>query len=191
VGLVKPDQGHVRLGEADVTRVPIHQRARAGIGYLPQEASVFRRMSVEENIRVVLQMNGVTGKAQKEQVEHLIEEFNLGHVRHQLTVTLSGGERRRVEIARCMALRPMFLLLDEPFTGVDPIEVNAIQRMVHELKQRDMGILITDHNVTATLAATDRTYIVKQGKVMVHGTPEEITSNPIARKEYLGENFRL
>jgi len=191
VGLVKPHGGHVWLGERDITRMPMFERARAGIGYLPQEASIFRKFSVEDNLRMVLQMNGLTDQEQSRRVEALIEEFNLSQVRHQVGISLSGGERRRVEIARCMALRPSFLLLDEPFTGVDPIEVNAIQRTVADLKARDMGILITDHNVSATLAATDRAYIVKNGRIMTAGTPEQITIDPVARREYLGENFKL
>jgi lipopolysaccharide export system ATP-binding protein len=191
VGLVRPESGYVWLDDRDVTRVPMYERARAGIGYLPQEPSVFRKLTVEENLRLVLEMNGIRGREQQQRVDRLVEEFNLGHVRHQTGISLSGGERRRVEIARCMALRPAFLLLDEPFTGVDPIEVNAIQTTVADLKSRNIGILITDHNVTATLAATDRAYIVKNGTILTHGTPEQVTADPIARREYLGENFRL
>jgi lipopolysaccharide export system ATP-binding protein len=191
VGLVKPDSGHVWLDDRDLTRVPMFERARAGIGYLAQEASIFRKISVEENLRMVLELSGLSAKEQSRRVDSLIDEFNLSQVRYQPGISLSGGERRRVEIARCMALRPRFILLDEPFTGVDPIEVNAIQRMVADLKARDIGILITDHNVSATLATTDRSYIVKNGSIMLAGTPDAITNDPMARREYLGENFRL
>jgi lipopolysaccharide export system ATP-binding protein len=191
VGLVRPESGYVWLDDRDVTPVPMYRRARSGLGYLPQEASVFRKLTVEENLRLVLQMAGLSQREQEVRVERLIHEFNLGQVRQQPGISLSGGERRRVEIARSMALRPAFILLDEPFTGVDPIEVNAIQTMVFDLKARNIGILITDHNVTATLAATDRAYIVKHGQIMTQGTPEQITNDPVARREYLGESFRL
>jgi lipopolysaccharide export system ATP-binding protein len=191
VGLVRPQSGYVWLDDRDITRQPMYQRARDGIGYLPQEPSIFRKISVEENLLLPLQCSRLTAREQRERVEGLIEEFNLGRVRKQKGFSLSGGERRRVEIARVMALRPAFLLLDEPFTGVDPIEVASIRQTVAHLKSRNIGILITDHNVQATLLSTDRTYIMKRGQIMTHGTPQEIAADPVARQEYLGEDFRL
>ena len=191
VGLVRPNAGRVYLDQRDVTRMPMHQRSRTGIGYLAQEPSVFRKLSVEDNLRLVLQMSGLPAKVQRERIDRLIDECNLNHVRHSKAFVLSGGERRRVELARALATEPAFILLDEPFTGVDPIEVASIQAMVAELKRRNIGVLITDHNVPATLATTDRAYIVKDGKIMTAGTSEEIANDPVARKAYLGENFRL
>lgn len=191
VGLVRPESGYVWLDEREITRMPMYRRARAGIGYLPQEPSIFRRISVEDGLRLVLEFTPQRRRAREARIEALLEEFNLTQVRHQPGYSLSGGERRRAEIARCMALQPAYILLDEPFTGVDPIEVSSITQTVARLKARGIGILITDHNVAATLAATDRAYVVKNGQLLTAGTPHEITRDPIARKEYLGEDFRL
>jgi lipopolysaccharide export system ATP-binding protein len=191
VGLVRPDGGRVLLDGKDVTRLPVYRRARAGIGYLPQEASVFRKLTVEENLRLVLEMTNLSAKDQKARAEQLLEEFNITRIRDNRGQTLSGGERRRVEIARAMATSPAFILLDEPFTGIDPIEIHTIQQMVAQLKQRGVGILITDHTVRETLATTDRAYIVKDGKIMTSGTSDEVARDPIARKYYLGEHFEL
>ncbi len=191
VGLVRPESGYVWLAERVLTRVPMCRRALAGIAYLPQEASIFRKLSVEDNLRLGLQLSGLSSREQRSRVEGLLEEFHLLHVRKQAGYSLSGGERRRVEIARSMSLRPAFVLLDEPFTGVDPLEVESIQQTVAHLKARGIGILITDHNVVATLRTTDRAYIVKNGRIMTAGTPEQIAADPVARREYLGESFRL
>jgi lipopolysaccharide export system ATP-binding protein len=191
VGLLRPESGRVLLGDREVTRKTMPQRARLGIGYLPQEPSVFRRLTVEDNLRMVLEWQPISGTERRGRLEELLLEFNLAHLRWQRGAVLSGGERRRVEIARALAIRPRFLLLDEPFTGVDPIEVHAIQRMVLDLKARGIGILITDHNVRETLATTDRSYIVLDGQVIAAGTTEEIAADPEARKHYLGEQFQL
>jgi lipopolysaccharide export system ATP-binding protein len=191
VGLVKPDRGRVLLNGQEVTRQPMYRRARAGIGYLPQEPSVFRKLTVEENLRLVLQMIGKSPAEQKATVERLMEEFHVAHLRHQIGYQLSGGERRRVEIARALATQPSFILLDEPFTGIDPIEVHTIQQLVAQLKARGIGVLITDHSVRETLATTDRAYIVKDGKIMTAGTSEEIANDSLARKYYLGDHFEM
>jgi lipopolysaccharide export system ATP-binding protein len=191
VGLLKPDGGRVLLGDRDVTRMPFYRRARAGIGYLPQEASVFRRLSVDENLTLVLEMQRISWKERRARRERLLEEFNLTHLRNSPAAVLSGGERRRVEIARALATEPKFILLDEPFTGIDPIEVDSIQEMVLDLKRRNIGILITDHNVRETLATTDRSYIIKSGQIIASGSSEQIAADPLARKHYLGEDFRL
>ena len=191
VGLVKPERGRVMLSGRDVTRLPMYRRARAGVGYLPQEPSVFRKLTVEENLRLVLQMARMPVGEQKVIVEQLLEEFHVGHLRHQIGYQLSGGERRRVEIARALATRPSFILLDEPFTGIDPIEVHTIQQLVAQLKSRGIGVLITDHSVRETLATTDRAYIVKDGKIMTSGTSEEIANDSLARKYYLGDHFEM
>jgi lipopolysaccharide export system ATP-binding protein len=191
VGLVKPDHGRVLLNGQDVTRHPMYRRARAGVGYLPQEPSVFRKLSVEENLRLVLQMVNLSAAEQKARVEQLLREFNVEHLREQTGYQLSGGERRRVEIARALATRPSFILLDEPFTGIDPIEVHTIQQLVAQLKSRGIGVLITDHSVRETLATTDRAYIVKDGKIMTAGTSEEIANDALARKYYLGDHFEM
>jgi lipopolysaccharide export system ATP-binding protein len=191
VGLVRPDRGQVFLNGREVTRQPMYRRARAGVGYLPQEPSVFRKLSVEENLRLVLQMVGLPGAEQKARIEQLLREFNIEHLRHSTGYQLSGGERRRVEIARSLATRPSFILLDEPFTGIDPIEVHTIQQLVAQLKSRGIGVLITDHSVRETLATTDRAYIVKDGKIMTSGTSEEIANDALARKYYLGEHFEM
>lgn len=191
VGLLRPDGGQVWLGDRNVSRASMVTRARAGIGYLPQEPSVFRKLTVAENLQLVLEMRGVGRGERAARIEELLREFNLGHLRDERAAVLSGGERRRVEIARALALRPRFILLDEPFTGVDPIEVHAIQEMVNDLRQRNIGVLITDHNVRETLATTDRSYIIREGRLIASGTSEEIAQDPLARRHYLGEHFRL
>jgi lipopolysaccharide export system ATP-binding protein len=191
VGLVKPDRGRVLLNGQEVTRQPMYRRARAGVGYLPQEPSVFRKLTVEENLRLVLQMIGKSAAEQTAIVEQLLEEFHVSHLRHHIGYQLSGGERRRVEIARALATQPSFILLDEPFTGIDPIEVHTIQQLVAQLKSRGIGVLITDHSVRETLATTDRAYIVKDGKIMTAGTSEEIANDSLARKYYLGDHFEM
>jgi lipopolysaccharide export system ATP-binding protein len=191
VGLLRPDNGKVWLGSKDISRHPMYRRARAGIGYLPQEASVFRKLTVEENIGLVLEMDGLSGKERRRRVDGLLDEFNLEHLRRERTAVLSGGERRRVEIARALATTPLFILLDEPFTGVDPIEVSAVQRIVMDLKRRNIGVLITDHNVRETLATTDRSYIIKEGQIIASGSSDQIADDPMARRYYLGYEFRL
>jgi lipopolysaccharide export system ATP-binding protein len=191
VGLVRPDGGRVLLEGQEITRLPVYRRARAGIGYLPQEASVFRKLSVSDNLRLVLETTSLSAAEQKERAERLMVDFNIAHLRDQKGYLLSGGERRRVEIARALATRPAFILLDEPFTGIDPIEVHTIQQLVAELKARGIGVLITDHNVRETLATTDRAYIVKDGKIMTSGSSAEIAEDPLARQYYLGEHFRM
>lgn len=191
VGLVKSDQGQVLLDGKDVSELPMHERARHGIAYLPQEASVFRRMTVEENIMAVLEMLPIAQSERNQRLQSLIGEFNIGHIAQQKTFTLSGGERRRVEVARALALNPTFLLLDEPFAGIDPIAVGDIQKMIQKLKTRGIGILITDHNVRETLSICDVGYLLSDGKIMEKGTPAEIAASPTAREKYLGENFHF
>jgi lipopolysaccharide export system ATP-binding protein len=191
VGLVRPNSGRVLLADRDITRQPVYRRARAGIGYLPQEASVFRKLTVQDNLRLVLEAANLPRTEQKARTERLLEEFNVAHLRHQKAYLLSGGERRRVEIARALATQPSFILLDEPFTGIDPIEVHTIQQLVAQLKSRGIGVLITDHSVRETLATTDRAYIVKDGKIMTSGTSEELAQDELARKYYLGEHFEM
>ncbi len=190
-GLVKPNEGKVYLGDLDVTDLPMYKRARLGIGYLAQEASVFRTLSVEENIQAVLEMTDLSKAAQKEKGESLLEEFSLTHVRKSLGQVLSGGERRRTEIARALAVDPKFILLDEPFAGVDPIAVEEIQTIVSKLKYRNIGILITDHNVDETLSITDRAYLLFEGKILKAGTPKELADDEQVRRLYLGKNFKL
>ena len=190
-GLVIPNEGHVYLDDEEITDYPVYKRARAGIGYLPQEASVFRKMSVEDNIMSVLEMTSLTHEQQLEQLESLIKEFRLGKVRRNKGDQLSGGERRRTEIARCLAINPKYIMLDEPIAGVDPIAVEDIQHIVWRLKYRNIGILITDHNVQETLSITDRAYLLFEGRILFHGTPEELAVNPVVRKNYLSENFVL
>ena len=190
-GLIVPNAGKIYLDDEDITGLPMFKRARAGIGYLPQEASVFRKMSVEDNIMSVLEMTSLTHEQQLEQLESLIKEFRLGKVRRNKGDQLSGGERRRTEIARCLAINPKFIMLDEPFAGVDPIAVEDIQHIVWRLKYRNIGILITDHNVQETLSITDRAYLLFEGRILFHGTPEELAVNPVVRKNYLSENFVL
>jgi lipopolysaccharide export system ATP-binding protein len=195
VGLVKPDEGSVALETdgiaVDLTAEPMYQRARQGIGYLAQENSIFRKLSVGDNIRLIWEMNGVSRREQERRLPGLLEEFGLEAVVDQRGDSLSGGERRRVEIARAVATDPAFLLLDEPFTGIDPIAVENIQKMITQLKERGLGILITDHQVRETLAIVDRAYILNDGEIVVSGTAEEVMSSPIARQFYLGESFRL
>lgn len=191
VGMVQPNFGKIFLDDLEVTEFPMYKRAEHGVGYLAQEASVFRKLSVEDNIRSVLQFTGKTKKEENEKLESLIEEFSLGHVRKNRGDLLSGGERRRTEIARCLASDPKFILLDEPFAGVDPIAVEDIQSIVAQLKKRNIGILITDHDVQATLAITDKTYLMYEGGILKEGTPQELADDPTVRKVYLGESFIL
>jgi len=190
-GLIVPNGGHIYLGDQEVTDFPVYKRARAGIGYLAQEASVFRKMSVEDNIRSVLEMTGKPRDYQQEKLEELIKEFRLQKVRKNKGDQLSGGERRRTEIARCLAIEPKFIMLDEPFAGVDPIAVEDIQHIVWRLKYRNIGILITDHNVHETLNITDRAYLLFEGRILFKGKPEELAENPIVKEKYLGSNFVL
>ena len=190
-GLVKPNSGTVTLNDVDITDLPMYKRARLGIGYLAQEASIFRSLTVEENILAVLEMTQLKRNEQKEKTEQLLEEFSLTHVRKSKGMVLSGGERRRTEIARCLAVDPKFILLDEPFAGVDPIAVEDIQSIVAKLKFRNIGILITDHNVNETLSITDRAYLLFEGKILKQGTPEELANDPQVRRLYLGQNFEL
>ena len=190
-GLIVPNGGHIYLGDEEVTTYPVYKRARAGIGYLAQEASVFRKMSVEDNILSVLQMTGKPRDYQLEKLESLIKEFRLQKVRKNTGDRLSGGERRRTEIARCLAIEPKFIMLDEPFAGVDPIAVEDIQQIVWQLKYRNIGILITDHNVHETLNITDRAYLLFEGRILFKGTPDELAVNPIVKEKYLGSNFVL
>ena len=191
VGLIKPDEGKVYLNEDDITTMPMYKRAQLGIGYLPQEASVFRKLSVENNILAVLEMTRMSKKAQREKLEALLDEFHLHHVRKNNGDSLSGGERRRTEIARALAVDPKFILLDEPFAGVDPIAVEDIQAVVARLKLKNIGILITDHNVNETLSICDRAYLLIEGKIFKHGTAEELASDEQVRRLYLGKNFEL
>lgn len=191
VGLVKATKGKVSLDKMDITNDAMYRRAQKGIGYLAQEASVFRKLSVEDNIKSVLQFTKLSKAQQQRKTDELIEEFSLEHVRKNRGDLLSGGERRRTEIARCLATEPKFILLDEPFAGVDPIAVEDIQKIVRSLKDKNIGILITDHNVSQTLAITDKTYIMFEGKILKEGTPEELANDKDVRRVYLGENFRF
>jgi lipopolysaccharide export system ATP-binding protein len=192
VGLVPCDAGRIHLGEQDLTFLAVHKRAQLGLGYLPQEASIFRKLSVEDNVLAILEARKDLEQAARERrLEELLEELRIGHVRKTLGMSLSGGERRRVEIARALAAEPRFMLLDEPFAGVDPLSVLDIQRIIRELTSRDIGVLITDHNVRETLGVCSRAYIVNQGTVIAAGTAEEILANPQVREVYLGESFRL
>ncbi|HEY0899150.1 MAG TPA: LPS export ABC transporter ATP-binding protein [Sphingobacteriaceae bacterium] len=191
VGLIKPNEGHVYLDDDDITEDAMYRRAQKGIGYLAQEASVFRKLSVEDNIKAILEMSPMNKEEQKDKLEELIAEFSLEKVRRNRGDLLSGGERRRTEIARALAASPNFILLDEPFAGVDPIAVEEIQSIVAKLKLKNIGILITDHNVQETLSITDRAYLLTEGKIMLTGTPEEIADNALARKYYLGQHFEL
>ena len=191
VGLIKPNEGNIYLDQQDITSLPMYQRAKIGIGYLAQEASVFRSLTVEENIMAPLEMREMSKKDRKEKVESLLEEFSLTHVRKNQGMVLSGGERRRTEIARALAVDPKFVLLDEPFAGVDPIAVEEIQGIVGRLKKKNIGILITDHNVDETLSITDRAYLMVEGKLFKAGTAQELADDPLVRKVYLGQNFQL
>lgn len=191
VGLEHPDAGTIRLDDRDVTNLPLYRRARLGIGYLAQEASIFRKLTVEQNILAILEVMGFSRSEQKDRLEQLLDEFGLNRVRKQYGVMLSGGERRRAEIARALAASPSFILLDEPFAGIDPIAVAEIQEIVAQLRAKDLGVLVTDHNVRETLAITDRAYILHQGRILVAGSAEHIAENSVARQFYLGERFRL
>jgi lipopolysaccharide export system ATP-binding protein len=191
VGLVKPEGGHVFLDDVEITKLPMYKRAKLGLGYLPQEASIFRKLSVEDNILGVLQMTDLSKDEQQEKLESLLDEFRIQHVRKSMGDVLSGGERRRCEIARALAVNPKFILLDEPFAGIDPIAVEDIQMLVAQLKFKNIGILITDHNVQETLSITDRAYLLFEGKILKSGTAEELASDEQVRKVYLGQNFEL
>ncbi|MFK8266013.1 LPS export ABC transporter ATP-binding protein [Capnocytophaga cynodegmi] len=191
VGLIKPDGGTIYLDRENITNFPMYKRAQYGIGYLAQEASVFRKLSIEDNIKSVLQLTKLSKKEQQRRVDELIDEFSLGHIRENRGDLLSGGERRRTEIARALATNPKFILLDEPFAGVDPIAVEDIQSIVFQLKSKNIGILITDHRVEETLSITDRTYLMFEGGILKAGTPEELAEDEIVRKVYLGKNFEL
>jgi len=191
VGLISPNEGHVYLDDQDITDAAMYKRAQLGIGYLPQEVSVFRKMSVEDNVMSVLEMTKLDKEQRKERLETLLDEFGLNHVRKNLGQSLSGGEKRRTEIARALATDPKFILLDEPFAGVDPIAVEDIQRIVWKLKSKNIGVLITDHNVQETLSITDRTYLLFEGSILRAGTAEELAADPMVRKVYLGSQFEL
>lgn len=189
VGLITPNEGEIYLNDLNITKYPVYKRAQNGIGYLAQEPSVFRKLSVENNIRAVLEMTNTSKEYQQEKLESLISEFRLQKVRKNLGDQLSGGERRRTEIARCLAINPKFIMLDEPFAGVDPIAVEDIQSVVYHLKEKNIGILITDHNAQETLRITDRAYLLFEGKILFHGTSEELAENPTVREKYLGRDF--
>lgn len=191
VGIEKPSSGSILIDGKDITRMPMYKRADEGIGYLPQEASIFRTMTVEDNIRAMLQTTTMTKAAIEEALESLLQEFHIEHVRFRQGMQLSGGERRRVEIARCLALSPRFVLLDEPFAGVDPIAVADIQGMIRHLKERGIGVLITDHNVRETLGIVDTAYILNNGEILLEGSPQDIANSEIAREFYLGQDFRM
>jgi lipopolysaccharide export system ATP-binding protein len=191
VGLVKPNEGEIFLDDTDITNEPMYKRAKKGITYLPQEASVFRKLSVQDNLKLVLEMTSLTKDQQKEKLESLLDEFGLLHIRDSRGDVLSGGERRRTEIARCLAVDPAFILLDEPFAGIDPIAVEDIQKIIAELKKKNIGILITDHNVHETLSITDRAYLLYEGRILKAGTASQLADDPEARKLYLGEKFEL
>jgi len=190
-GLVVPNEGRIFLDDQDITKFPVYKRAQAGIGYLAQEASVYRKMTVEDNLLATLQMTSLTEDQQKEKLESLISEFRLHKVRRNLGDRLSGGERRRVEIARCLAISPKFIMLDEPFAGVDPIAVEDIQYIVYKLKEKNIGILITDHNANETLTIVDRAYLLFEGKILFQGTSEELSTNPLVKAKYLGQSFEF
>jgi lipopolysaccharide export system ATP-binding protein len=191
VGLEKPDSGKILLNSKDISRLPMYLRARNGISYLPQEASVFRKLTVEENILLVLQTLGLNKREREHKLEVLLDELDISYVRHTKAYQLSGGERRRTEIARCLVIEPQFILLDEPFAGIDPIALIDIQRILQKLRERGIGVLITDHNVRETLAITDRAYIINDGQIFRAGTPEELTRDEEVKRVYLGENFRM
>jgi lipopolysaccharide export system ATP-binding protein len=191
VGLISPDSGKVLLDGKDVTSVPMYQRANLGVSYLPQEASVFRKLSVEDNLMAILQTRRMTGRERREKMNHLIEDMGLETVRRSKGYVLSGGERRRVEIARSLAIDPSFLLLDEPFSGIDPIQVLELRRIIMDLKKAGIGILVTDHNASETLTVTDRAYIINDGKIFRSGSPDDLAKDPEVRRVYLGEGFQL
>ncbi|MFP5518687.1 MAG: LPS export ABC transporter ATP-binding protein [Bdellovibrionia bacterium] len=191
VGIIQPDSGEIKLDDKEITKDPMYRRARVGLSYLAQEPSIFRKLTVEENILVALEAHGLSGAERAERLEQLIADFRIGHIRESYGYALSGGERRRVEIARALAGSPKFLLLDEPFAGIDPIAVADIQNIIRDLKDKGIGVLITDHNVRETLGICDYAYILKDGKIQVSGTAGEITESEVARKFYLGENFKM
>src|SRR5262249_36584311 len=191
VGLIRPDRGRILLDSKDISKLPMYLRARDGISYLPQEASVFRKLTVEENIMTILQTHRLSNSQREQQVESLLDELAMANVRNTKAYQLWGGERRRTEIARCLAIEPRFILLDEPFAGIDPLAVVDIQRIVRKLSARGIGVLITDHNVRETLAITDRAYIINDGQIIRSGTPGELTGDEEVRRVYLGENFRM
>jgi lipopolysaccharide export system ATP-binding protein len=192
LGLVKPERGTIQLDNKEIAKLPIHLRARLGIGYLPQEASIFRKLSVRDNLRLVLELRGMNKREQNDRIHELLAQFGMDHLEHVMAVQLSGGERRRLEIARCLANEPRFILLDEPFTGIDPISIGDIQKLIRRLRDEwGLGILLTDHNPRATLKITDRAYLIDQGRILVAGTSQEVANSPVARKHYLGEDFSL
>jgi lipopolysaccharide export system ATP-binding protein len=191
VGIIQPNKGNILLNGKDVSKSAIHDRARAGIGYLPQETSVFRKLSVIENLLLILEMMPLSGKERLQRAEQLMEEFGVTHLRNKPAIQLSGGERRRVEIARALASNPSFLLLDEPFTGIDPLAIQDIQQLIHKLKQRGIGVLMTDHNPKATLSIVDRAYIMYDGRIIFQGTSEEVSQSELVRETYLGESLAL
>lgn len=192
LGLVKPEKGRITLEQTELTHLAIHLRSRLGVGYLPQEASIFRKLSVVDNLRVILELKGMSRAKQLERIRTLLGQFGLDHLENITAVQLSGGERRRLEIARCLANEPRFILLDEPFTGVDPISISDIQGLIRRLRDEwGLGVLLTDHNPRATLKITDRAYLIDQGKILVAGTSKEVAESPVARKQYLGEDFSL
>ena len=191
MGLVRPEGGEILLDDTDVTELPMYQRARMGIGYLSQEPSVFRKLSVEDNVKAILETLDISNEKKEERLESLLGELGISHLRRSKAYTLSGGERRRVEIARALVTDPSFMLLDEPFSGIDPIAVSDIQSIITKLRTKDLGLLITDHNVRETLSITDRSYIMAEGRILVTGRPDELASNPLAREAYLGESFSL
>jgi lipopolysaccharide export system ATP-binding protein len=191
VGLIKPNEGKIFLEDTDITGEPMYKRAQKGITYLPQEPSIFRKLTVQDNLRLVLEMTKLTKEQQQQKLETLLDEFGLQHIRDARGDVLSGGERRRTEIARCLAVDPLFILLDEPFAGIDPIAVEDIQKIIADLKKKNIGILITDHNVHETLSITDRTYLLFEGKILKSGTAKQLAEDPEARKLYLGESFEL
>ena len=191
VGLIKPNGGRIFLDDREITKEPVYRRAQLGVGYLAQEASVFRQLSVEDNIKAVLEMSTFSKEYQRDRLEEMLDEFGLQHIRKSKGIQLSGGERRRTEIARALSIAPKFILLDEPFAGVDPIAVEDIQSIVQKLKEKNIGILITDHNVRETLSIVDKAYILANGEILLHGDSETIANDPVARKYYLGENFSM
>jgi lipopolysaccharide export system ATP-binding protein len=191
VGIERPDKGSISIDGKDITSLSIHRRSTYGIGYLPQEASIFRKLTVEDNLLAMLETTKMSKKAQKEKAESLLAEFSITKLRDRLGIQLSGGERRRVEIARCLVMDPAFILLDEPFAGIDPLAVNDIQGIIEHLKRRGIGVLITDHNVRETLSIVDKAYILNEGKILLEGTPEMVANDPVAKKFYLGEEFTM
>jgi len=192
LGLVKPEKGRIRLGHHELSKLPIHERSRLGISYLPQEPSTFRKLSCADNIRLILQMRNIPSREHDQRIKNLLDQFGLGYLTNTISVQLSGGERRRLELARCLATEPSFILLDEPFTGIDPISITDIQGLIKRLRDEwNLGVLLTDHNPRATLKITDRAYLIDQGKILVAGTSHEVAQSPVARAQYLGEDFTL